>query len=162
LDDAFDRMRKGLRQQDWATLLGDLGDEKAFRQVYPFSPALIEALVALSSFLQRERTALKVLVELLVEHLADFEIGRVVAVGDLFDVLAGGEEPMDGHMRERFAAAKRLYENEFLPRIRSQNETATKARCQRMREEHPVALGCSNCAEARCRADNRVVKTLLL
>lgn len=162
LDEAFDRMRRGLGQQAWATLLGDLGDEKAFRQVYPFSPALIETLVAQSSYLQRERTALKVLIELLVEHLEDFEMGRLVAVGDLFDVLAGGEEPMDGHMRERFAAAKRLYTSELLPRIQSENGTATKARCQRLRDDHPVALGCSNCREARCRADNRLVKTLLL
>ncbi len=162
LDDAFERMRRGLGQQAWATLLGEIGDEKAFRQVYPFSPALIETLVAQSSYLQRERTALKVLVELLVEHLEDFEMGRLVAVGDLFDVLAGGEEPMDGHMRERFAAAKRLYSAELLPRIQTENGTATKARCQRLRDDHPVALGCSNCRESRCRADNRLIKTLLL
>jgi hypothetical protein len=29
-----------------------------FRQVYPFSPALVQTLVAISSLLQRERTAL--------------------------------------------------------------------------------------------------------
>jgi len=162
LDEAFDSMRRGLGQQAWATLLGDLGDEKAFRQVYPFSPALIEALVALSHYLQRERTALKVLVELLVDHLEDFEMGRLVAVGDLFDALAGGEEPMDGHMRDRFTAAKRLYNNELLPRIQTQNGTGNRERCQRLRENHPVYLGCSNCREGRCRADNRFVKTLLL
>ncbi|HZL18927.1 MAG TPA: hypothetical protein VFG23_14400, partial [Polyangia bacterium] len=162
LDQAFDDLRRTLGQQAWGTLLGDLGDEKGFRQVYPFSPALVESLVALSHYLQRERTALKVLVELLVEHLEDFEMGRVVAVGDLFDVLAGGEEPMDGHMRERFAAARRLYLGEFLPRIQAENGTGTKERCQRMREDHPVHLGCSNCLETRCRADNRLVKTLIL
>lgn len=162
LDQAFESMRRGLGPQAWATLLGDLGDEKGFRQVYPFSPALIEGLVALSHYLQRERTALKVLVELLVEHLEDFEMGRLVPVGDLFDVLAGGEEPMDGHMRERFAAAKRLYAAELLPRIQAENGTATKERCQRLRDSHPVYLGCSNCPEARCRADNRMIKTLLL
>jgi hypothetical protein len=161
LDDAFTSMQRGLGPA-WATLLGESGDEKAFRQVYPFTPALIEALVAMSHFLQRERTALKVLVELLVEHMEDFEIGRAVPVGDLFDVLAGGEEPMDGVMKERFAAAKRLYANELLPAIHAANQTGNSQRCQRLRDSHPVALGCSNCAEARCRADNRLVKTMLL
>ena len=48
-----------------------------FRQVYPFSPALVQALVAVSSLLQRERTALKVMRKagLVVEgiDLYDFE-----------------------------------------------------------------------------------------
>jgi hypothetical protein len=162
LDAAFDRMRASLGNVAWGTLLGEIGDEKGFRRVYPFSPALVEALVAMSHYLQRERTALKVLVELLVEHLDDFEIGKVVPVGDLYDVLAGGEEPMDGAMRERFAAAKRLYANELLPVIQRANETGSKERCQRERADHPITLGCSNCREARCRADNRLAKTLLL
>lgn len=162
LDTAFDRLRASLGNVAWGTLLGEIGDEKGFRRVYPFSPALVEALVAMSHYLQRERTALKVLVELLVEHLDDFEIGKVVPAGDLYDVLAGGEEPMDGTMRERFAAAKRLYLNELLPVIQRANETGSKERCQRERSDHPVTLGCSNCREARCRADNRLAKTLLL
>jgi len=161
LDDAFDDMRRGLGSA-WGTLLGENWNEKDFRNLYPFSPALVEALVALSHYLQRERTALKVLMELLVYHLTDFQVGQVVPVGDLFDVLAGGEEPMDGLMRERFSAAKRLYQNEILPVLQNQNGTATRERCQRMRDSHPVFLGCSNCGETRCRTDNRLVKTLLL
>ncbi len=39
-----------------------------FRKLYPFSPALVQTLIAVSSALQRERTALKVMVQLLVEH----------------------------------------------------------------------------------------------
>ena len=39
-----------------------------FKQVYPFSPALIQALVAVSSTLQRERTALKIMLQLLVNR----------------------------------------------------------------------------------------------
>ncbi len=161
LDDAFDRMRKGLGNA-WGTLLGESWTEKDFRNLYPFTPALVEALVALSHYLQRERTALKVLMELLVHHLRDFQMGQVVPVGDLWDVLAGGEEPMDGVMRERFAAAKRLYQNELLPVLQTQNGTTTPERCQRLRDAHPVFLGCSGCPEGRCRTDNRLVKTLLL
>jgi len=161
LEGAFERMRGALGTVNWQELLGD-SDEAAFKQVYPFSPKLVDALVALSQTLQRERTALKVMMELLVDHLEDFELGRLVAVGDLFDALAGGEEPMDGQMRQRFIAARRLYDAELLPVIRRNNGTDSREKCQRMREEHPVALGCSNCRELRCRGENRLVKTLLL
>jgi hypothetical protein len=54
-----------------------------------FSPALVEALVALSDCLQRERTAIRILMELLVTHLPDLETGRVVPVGDANIHLAG-------------------------------------------------------------------------
>lgn len=161
LEQAFVELRRRLGTA-WGTLLGEKGDEKAFRQVYPFSPALVEVLVSMSHYLQRQRTALKLLMEMLTEHMQDFEIGKVVPVGDLYDVLAGSEEPLDGVMRDRFAAAKRLYQNELLPAIQGENGTQTAARCQRLREAHPVTLGCANCREEACRADNRLVKTALL
>ena len=41
-----------------------------FALVYPFSPALVDAMIALSSIMQRERTALKIMSELLVERAA--------------------------------------------------------------------------------------------
>lgn len=161
LDQAFADMRRKLGAS-WGTLLGDKGDEKSFRQVYPFSPALVEVLISMSHYLQRQRTALKLLMEMLTEHLDDFEIGKVVPIGDLYDALAGSEEPLDGVMRERFAAAKRLYQNDLLPAIQAENGTGSVARCQRLREDHPVTLGCSNCRQESCRADNRLVKTALL
>lgn len=162
LNGAFDRVKRSLNAQGWDTLRGDDGDEKSFRQVYPFSPALVDALVALSSFLQRERTALKVLVELLVEHMEDFQLGQLMPIGDLFDALSKREEPLDGVMRERFQAARRLYDNELLPLIQNQNQTNGTDKCQRLRPEHPATLGCSGCKQTRCRADNRLAKTILL
>lgn len=104
----------------------------------------------------------RALVCLLVEHLVDFNVGDVVGVGDLFDVLAGGEEPADGLMRNRFKAAKELYKHHLLKVIREANGTQTAERCQRLREEHPLRLGCSGCGERACRTDNRLIKTLLI
>ena len=52
-------------------------------QVYPFSPALVETLIAVSSARQRERTALKVMFQLLVDREA-LALGELVPVGDLF------------------------------------------------------------------------------
>ena len=72
--------------QAQSILIGSEGDEADFKKVYPFSPALVEALVALSDCLQRERTAIRILMELLVNHLPDLQTGRVVPVGVvLFD-----------------------------------------------------------------------------
>lgn len=161
LDGAFEQARRALGAAQ-STLLGKDGDLDAFRRVYPFSPALIEALVALSHYLQRERTALKVLMELLIEHLDDFALGRVVPIGDLFDALAGGGDPMDGAMKRIFDDARRLYQHELLPLIQREHGTDAGDRCQRLRDDHPVRLGCANCPMTACRADNRLVKTLLL
>jgi hypothetical protein len=160
LSAAFEQLHKGAGKS-FETLLGR-EDLAAFKKLYPFSPALVSALVALSNSLQRERTAIKLLMEILVEHIDDLQMGEVVRVGDLFDVLSGGEEPADGVMRARFAAAKQLYTYQFLPVIRETNGTHTDERCQRMQEGHPIRLGCSGCREKQCRIDNRIVKTLLI
>src|SRR5262249_18136349 len=127
-----------------------------------FSPALLDALVALSNFLQRERTALKVLMEMLVGHLEDFRLGGVVGVGDLFDLVADGEEVLDGRMKARVDAARRLYEDELLHLIRTENSTNTKEQCQRLGDNPSIRLGCANCPRTLCRADNRFLKTMLL
>lgn len=160
LDEAFTTLRSKARGS-WDTLVAGETPE-AFRKLYPFSPALVEALVALSNSLQRQRTAIKLLVELLVEHMDDLAVGEVMRVGDLFDVLAGGEDAADGVMRARFDAAKKLYEYELLPMIRQSRGTASPEKCQRLRNDHPVRIGCSNCRERGCRADNRLAKTLLI
>jgi hypothetical protein len=160
LDQAFDQMQR-TAGASWQTLLGQ-DDASSFRKLYPFSPALVEALVALSNSLQRERTAIRLLMELLVEHISDLKVGEIVRVGDLFDVLAGGEDPADGVMKARFEAAKQVYRYQFLPMIQQQNGTTTAERCQRERPGHPTRIGCSGCTEAQCRADNRILKTLLI
>lgn len=146
-----------------SVLIGSEGDEAAFRQVYPFSPALVEALVALSDCLQRERTAIRILMELLVDHLPDLELGHVVPAGDAFDALAESEDPIDDPvMKARFDRARDLYRNSFLAIIRRAHATDNPGACQRLREEHDQRLGCSRCPRAACREDNRLVKTLLM
>src|SRR5690606_27556561 len=68
IDDSFARMDASLREEVQDILLTSSGDRNMFRSLYPFSPALVQALVALSSALQRERTALKVMLMLLVDQ----------------------------------------------------------------------------------------------
>ncbi len=160
LKSAFELMKKSAGSA-WNTLLAH-EDQAAFEKLYPFSPALVDCLVALSNSLQRQRTAIKLLMEILVEHTTDLQVGEVVRVGDLFDVLASGQDSADGIMRSRFEAAKQIYKYQFLPLLQRSNGTTTEARCQRLRADHPARIGCSGCPERACRADNRMVKTLLV
>lgn len=157
---AFEQLRK-TAGASWQTMLG-ADDAAAFQKLYPFSPALVDVLVALSNSLQRQRTAIKLLMELLVEHIDDLGVGEVVRVGDLFDLLAAGEESADGVMRARFESAKHIYRHQLLPLIREQHGTGSEGRCQRMRSNHPARLGCAACPEKPCRTDNRLAKTLLV
>ena len=158
----FDRLRSESQQKgSWTTLLGTGHDADAFRKLYPFSPVLIDALIALSNALQRQRTAIKLLTELLMRHIEDLLLGQLVGIGDLFDVMAEGEKAADGLMGARFEAARKLYKHELLPLIQDANGTTTPDRCQRLRPEHPPDLGCANCPMTACRNDNRIIKTLL-
>lgn len=98
----------------------------------------------------------------MVEHIDDLNLGEVVRVGDLFDVLCSGEDTADGVMKARFEVAKELYKYRFLPLLQDAHGTTTEARCQRLRPDHPTRIGCSNCPERACRTDNRLVKTLII
>lgn len=89
LDAAFESVESA-NAQDRDTLLDAHGATHAdwadFRTVYPLTPALLNVLVALSGALQRERTGLKLVHELLRRN-ADTEIGRPIPLGHLWDVL---------------------------------------------------------------------------
>ena len=121
-------------------LMTEDGDRELFRATYPFSPAFMKALVAASSALQRERTALKVMLQLLVDRRDVLTVGDLVSVGDLFDVLAGGDEPFSQDMKRHFDHAKELYHGQFEPLLMAETPGATE----------PSA------------ADARLIKTLLL
>lgn len=152
LDAAFEKTAS-VREAVFKILLTKEGDRKMFRSVYPFSPALITTLVAVSSVLQRERTALKVLMQLLVEQRESLEVGDIVPVGDLFDAVAHGHEAFSTDMAVHFDHAKNLYHRRLLPLIeRSHNLTKE-------------AAGKLPFGDARRQAlmnDDRLVKTLLL
>ena len=90
--------------------------------VYPFSPALIQALVAVSSALQRERTALKIMLQLLVNRRDTLRLGDVIPLGDLWDVVAHGDEAFTDVMRVNFENAKKLYQNKLCPMLEQQHE----------------------------------------
>ena len=152
LDDAFTKLLN-VRNDVLETLLTDDADRAMFRKLYPFSPALVETLIAVSSALQRERTALKLLLQLLVERRDELELGEIVGVGDLWDVIAEGDEPFSEQMRIHFDNAKRLWQQKLLPRLERQHGVTW----QSMRD------GSTEATKARAlRNDARLLKTLLL
>ena len=152
LDEAFATTEK-TRSEILQVLLTDEANLATFRQVYPFSPALMETLVAVSSVLQRERTALKVMLQLLVEQKDTLELGQVVPVGDLFDVIAEGDEPFTEGMRVNFENAKRLWRTKLLPLLEREHG---------LREQEADALLPDDARGRAFRANARLLKTLVL
>ena len=81
-----------------------------FRDVYPLSPALLNVLVALSGALQRERTGLKLLQEMLRRRRADMTVGELIPLGDLWDVLAEGTgDAFTDRLRQEAETAQRFH-----------------------------------------------------
>lgn len=113
----FERSLKYMRDADKDVIRTSEADDKVFRQVYPFSPALVQALIALSTFLQRERTALRLMLMLLVRQRETLAMGDLVPVGDLWDVVAEGEEPFSEEMRRPFQDARTLWDNKLYPML---------------------------------------------
>jgi len=104
----------------WGYLLSDEAnsDERAFADVYPFSPALVDTMVALSSLMQRERTALKLMAELLSEGRDSLLVRDVIPVGDLYGpVVLGGSQPLTEEMKQHFAISARFYRTKMLPHL---------------------------------------------
>lgn len=152
MDDAF-RQTQQIQKEVMDVLLTSDSDPAAFRKVYPFSPALVETLVDVSSVLQRERTALKIMLQLLVEQKNTLKLGDIVPVGDLFDAVAEGDEAFSDVMRVHFDNAKKLYQQKLKP-ILERDHSLTF--------EQAALLPVDDTRVAALRNDDRLAKTLLL
>lgn len=121
-----------------------------FEQVYPFSPALVDAMVALSSIMQRERTALKIMSELLSRGRDELTVGDVIPVGDLFDVVVLGDaEPLTDDMKNLFRAARTFYTRKMRPYLLNRH-SLTEDEAKGLARDHAF------------RRDDRLAKTLLI
>ena len=130
------RRRPRCAQEIMEILLTREADRAMFKMVYPFSPALIQALVAVSSALQRERTALKIMLQLLVNRRDTLRLGDVIPLGDLWDVVAHGDEAFTDVMRVNFENAKKLYQNKLLPMLEQQHEIDLEVDRETGEDEH--------------------------
>ena len=152
LADAFAQTEK-MREETFAVLLTSQGDREMFQRVYPFSPALMQALVALSSALQRERTALKVMLMLLVSQRETLELGQLIPVGDLYDVIASEAEPFSEQMRLHFDNARNLLERKLIPALEREHGVIAK---------ELDSLDAGHAGRRNFLTDLRLLKTLLL
>jgi hypothetical protein len=148
LDGAFAELERS-RSEVLRALMTDDSDREAFRLSYPFSPAFMKTLVAASSALQRERTALLVMLQLLVDNRDELALGDLVGVGELFDVLSGRDEPFAEDLRRQFNTAKQLYAEQLRPLLLA---------------EHGLSEGQADGLprQSAFRADDRLIKTLLI
>ena len=152
LDEAFGQTAS-VRAEVWETLIdvhGEKADRAAFRATYPFSPAFLHAMVDISGALQRERTALKLMQQLLVDYRDTLPVGQLMPIGAIFDVLASGaDRPFTDKLRDEFDQAKRFYFNQVRPFLLERHG---------LTEQQAGELG----PRHAFRADDLVAKTLLL
>lgn len=137
---------------DWKHLLTDAAGSGAvdFEKVYPFSPALVDAMVALSAIMQRERTALKIMSELLYRGRDELTVGDVIPVGDLFDVVVLGDaKPLTEDMVKVFEAAASFYRGKMRPYLLERHHVS-EADARSLDRSHPF------------RREDRLAKTLLV
>ncbi len=152
IEHAF-RDTERVRREVMDVLLTSHGNRDEFHKIYPFSPALMETLVALSSLLQRERTALKIMFQLLVEQQDRLKLGDLVPVGDLFDVLLSDAQPLSSALQEHFEQARKLYRQRLLPLMEADHGLTREAADQ---------LPADDSRAVAFRRDDRLAKTLLL
>ena len=157
LADAFSRLDR--RSDIWDVLLDGINtddrhrgaDEAAFRLTYPFSPALVSTLRTLASAMQRERTALKVMQQMLVRRRDTLTVDDVIPVGDSYDYIVHGRDALDPQTAALFRSATALYQDKLRPiLLAASNLTEDDAAGDP--ERLPVGF----------LADDRLAKTLLL
>jgi hypothetical protein len=152
IDTAFSTTEQ-VREEVMKVLLTSKGRKEEFRQLYPFSPALVETLVAVSSLLQRERTAIKVMVQLLAKQRDTLELGTIIPVGDLFDEIAEGDDAFSVAMKVHCDKTKKLYSQQLRPLLERTNGLTF---------EEAAVLPLDNAKALALRNDDRLIKTLLL
>ena len=123
LDAAFARLDRN--EKVWDVLLDGINtdsthrgsDAEAFKLTYPFSPALIAALRALAGKMQRERTALKVMQQMLADNADRLTINNVIPVGDAFDDIidSANSTPINDDVAQTFRTARALWTDKLRP-----------------------------------------------
>ncbi|WP_312777488.1 DUF6079 family protein [Corynebacterium variabile] len=124
-------------------------DLERFKLTFPFSPALIDTLISLSSIMQRERTALKVMETMLIDKRSSLTIDGVIPVGDSFDYLLAGNEKMGNDAAHRFALGKKFWNDKLRPLILKTHDL-------------PASTRDEDIADTPAGAELRIGKTLIL
>jgi hypothetical protein len=127
-------------------LVGESGVE-ILRDVYPFHPALIDVLVDVSNLMQRERSALRLLYELLANNRS-LPLGHLLPVGRAFDHVF----PQAGVEAAQKTETLQKIHHEWYQRLRLRVEAFVASKAE---EGDPVS-------EERAQTLRQVLKTVLL
>ncbi|WP_245713296.1 DUF6079 family protein [Nocardia rhamnosiphila] len=156
LSTAFERLDRS--PQVWDVLLDGINtderhrgaDADAFKLTYPFSPALIATLRELSGQMQRERTALKVMQQMLEDNADRLTIDHVIPVGEAFDYIidSANATPINDAAVHTFKMARSLWTDKLRPLLFRNANVAEST----LDKDVPPGL----------RADIRIAKTLLM
>ncbi|MFF3731989.1 DUF6079 family protein [Streptomyces sp. NPDC002476] len=165
----FEKTRR-IRQEVWDTLLGsDRGadgvgaDEESFRLTYPFSPAFMDTLVHVSSALQRNRTGMKLMGQLLADHRAELRLGDLIPVGDLYPLItAGGDKPFTDSLKVVFEAADKLYRTKLRPYLLLTHNVSEEEIEQCANRPDSITDPALRTRIKQFTGDNRIIGTLLL
>lgn len=149
---AFEKVKRGPEAVRDILLTSESTIED-FEELYPFSPALVKTLVVISSILQRERTALKIMMQLLVENQDTMRLGELVPVGALFGAMLDGNEPVTDGLRQQFDKARKLWEQKVRPAL---------LRSAGLSDEQLLTLPSESPQARRFRADEQIIGTLVL
>jgi hypothetical protein len=101
--------------------------------------------------MQRERTALKVMQQMLVDRRATLTVDDVVPVGDSFDYIVQGRDALDPQAAALFRSATALYRDKLRPIMLTAHNLTEEDLAQEP-ENLPAAF----------RTEDRLAKTLLL
>jgi hypothetical protein len=147
-----------------------LGDDKALvgageeplRKAYPFTPAFMDALVKISSALQRNRTGMKLMGEILADQRNRLRLGDLVCLGDLYPYLGkGGNKPFQDATRVVFESAERLYNTKLRPYLMTTHDVSEEEIDAYARDPDSVPAERRPSLEAFT-GDDRIMRTLLL
>lgn len=167
LDAAFAKIKR-VGPQIWDVLLGSDeattgADEESFRLTYPFSPAFMDTLVHISSALQRSRTGLKLMGQLLANHRDDATLENLIPLGDLYPVIAdGGDKPFVDSLKVEFKVADKLYRTKLRPHLIATYDISEEDVKRYLHRRETIT---DQQLLERCRGfvgDNRLMCTLLL
>lgn len=156
LDTAFARIDRNPKV--WDVLLDGINtddrhrgsDADAFKLTYPFSPVLIATLRELAGQMQRERTALKVMQQMLADSADRLTIDNVIPVGEAFDYVidSANASPINDAAAQTFKTARTLWTEKLRPLL-FKNASVPDTTAD---TDVPPGL----------RADIRIAKTLLM
>lgn len=135
------------------TIVTSKSDREQFRELYPFTPAMVEVLIAVAAALQRERTVLNVMAQILVKARDRMRLGDLVPVGELFVEMRDGYDPFGSALKQQFDNARKLWERKLRPLIESEAD-ASYDELDKLPADQPKAR--------MLRAHERIAGTLIL